>query len=791
MPTPITDKINEIIDRRLGRGQWEGKGRLQQIQRAEANLEVLRQKINSLNELLGLIEHQKQEQRGDYYAMLQKNPSMEEKLKNVSSSEVIKNINLLQEEIDLLKKRFSRETVQIAMIGRERQGKSTLIQSITGLGNEVIPAFDGSSCTGTVSVIHNSEGEFHADLTFFERGEFLESINKKLSEFFPGEGYYVTSLEQLGQLKHSLKDKTLNSDAETFRNNFINHCEDYCMLIGSAPISLKEKSVVAQYVAQYQLFDSRELCPTGFEVVQRDPDKNGVVKYAAQYYKYLAVKSVNIYTPFEYPDSGKLVLVDTIGIGQANNTDVLLNEMYRVVREDADGAIDVFRPDPLGTSVNDEQVSILKGIKTQFDDRHPEKWFIYIINKVLADKGYNADKVGQILADAERLRRSNDVAFAWAKVINCGDPKEVIDQLVIPQLNLITENIEDIDACMMKSAQKKADALYNEYSMLCKSVNSVLSSSFKNDQNIMHLFDDLYENLELRTAMNSLDTAKFKEQEKPCEEIAAELEAITEEKIFDIWPEEEKEKILKAVREGIHGGKIFLDEIDEFRNRIFEIYENVNIEHLHPLQEGVKMEMIELFYNEGLLKKIPLTSYEVSNGPSVEWLAALVEETIDKETYPQIYNALRLILDYQINIEGLIEYNVARSVHLINPKYGEFHQIPFVPLPATHGTEEQADHIYNEIYYRISHIQEQMRAWIDDFSMIPSHSFYARVDKVWEKLFHSEDGQAQLRYYYLDNVGTIWSEEISSIAQVQNAFGGWNEMCKELNSLLDKRNFEI
>ena len=43
-----TQKINEIIDRRIGRGQWTGRGRLQQIERAEANMEQIRQRIIAL-----------------------------------------------------------------------------------------------------------------------------------------------------------------------------------------------------------------------------------------------------------------------------------------------------------------------------------------------------------------------------------------------------------------------------------------------------------------------------------------------------------------------------------------------------------------------------------------------------------------------------------------------------------------------------------------------------------------------------------------------------------------------
>lgn len=788
MPT-ITEQINGIIDRRLGRGKWENNGRLQQIENAESRILKIRSQVLDLKDLLQLIQYQQDNHHGEYFIMLQKDPSIGDKLKHISTREVESLIEKLSNELILLKKRFSRETVQIAMIGRERMGKSTLIQSITGLGNEVIPAFDGRSCTGTVSVIHNSDGPFRADITFFERSEFIQNINNKLREFFPEDALLLSSLEDIPKLLHVVENKKLNADAEIFIENFVRRFNDYKNLIGHVEISLYDAGEVAQYVAQYQLFNSPEDCPSGYEVVINKPDDKGMVKYAALYYKYLAVKSVNIFTPFSYKDSGKLVLVDTIGIGQPANNDKLLDEMYRVIREESDSAIDVFRPDSMGATLGDNQLEILKGIKSRFEERHPDKWFTYVINEVPKGKGFNADKTQELLNDAKKRQSSDDISFAWAKVINCASPKDVIENLVIPQLNLITANIDDIDSGMMLKAQEIFMSLYREYSILCANVGAVLSTSIKLSQSTLHLFDELYKNLGLAKAMNELDNLKFKEQEEPCNEIGQRLSEITDDVIFDALPE--RQSIIEAVQNGISSGKVFLDEIDNFRNKISEIYENVNVENLIPLQESVKMELISIFFNAGLLKKIPLAAYDVADGPSTEWLETLLKETVNEEVYPQVYKSFRLILDYQVSIEGLIEYNVAKCLKMINPKYEEFYLKPFVPLPATRDVEDQSDHIFNEIYNRIPDVQEQIRGWLYDFSKIPSHSFYARVDKVWDKLFHSAEGQRQLRYYYLDNCSTIWREEINGQSRVETALGDFNEIASRMSAMLDKRNFII
>lgn len=59
----------------------------------------------------------------------------------------------LREASRNIEERFSRKTINIAVIGGARQGKSKLLQTISGLSNEVIPAFDTSDCTGATSMI--------------------------------------------------------------------------------------------------------------------------------------------------------------------------------------------------------------------------------------------------------------------------------------------------------------------------------------------------------------------------------------------------------------------------------------------------------------------------------------------------------------------------------------------------------------------------------------------------------------------------------------------------------------
>ena len=81
----------------------------------------------------------------------------------------------LREDLNRLCGRLQRDTLNIAVIGRARQGKSRLLQSITGLGPEEIPDGSQAFCTGVRSDIINdpSGREAYATVHFLTEERFI------------------------------------------------------------------------------------------------------------------------------------------------------------------------------------------------------------------------------------------------------------------------------------------------------------------------------------------------------------------------------------------------------------------------------------------------------------------------------------------------------------------------------------------------------------------------------------------------------------------------------------------
>lgn len=81
------------------------------------------------------------------------------------------------------------------------QGKSLVLQRISGLEGDVIPSADGSDCTGARSVISNRPGmETQAEITFYSEQEFVGIVNRYLKEIFKTDIYCIGSVAEISRL---------------------------------------------------------------------------------------------------------------------------------------------------------------------------------------------------------------------------------------------------------------------------------------------------------------------------------------------------------------------------------------------------------------------------------------------------------------------------------------------------------------------------------------------------------------------------------------------------------------
>lgn len=787
----ITHKIEQILDKRLGRGAYAGRGHLQKVEAKIGTLVEVRERLEQLDALVSTITKQLEEQQGVYYKMLVSDAEAMAQFEEVNCTKAKIKVSEVIEALQNLKARFEREALRIAFIGYERQGKSTFLQSMTGLPNEVIPAYDGTSCTGAVSIIHNSNEKLRVKIEFCSVAEFLDNLRSKLKGLFPERHFTLNTLDDIRKI--DISDYHGDDALEVKRmigTNIVKHLDDYSQYLGAPNMTLHDEEKIVEFVAQYREYDRipHGENPADFEERIKSKDSYGNVTekvYRKRFYKYLAVKSVDIYCPFVHQDCGKIEFVDTIGLGASVNPEGIEREMFRVLREDCDAAIDVFCPAPTGGSLNKFQKDIFKKINEQLATRNPRKWMAYAINGIPNGPKQNIQNIPDIMSELNDMQAS--LPFGLYREVNAANREDVNKHLLIPLLDLITENLDALDEGLMDTVNELSKEAYNECLVLVKAANAVTSAGLGLSANALTLFDEkLYKNMlkSFGLAMNQIDKNGYATQrDKKCFDLEDAYNTVIEDLDLHI-PDEEV--ILERFETGasITQVQMFEEYVEQMRNNIFSAFEDINVNVLHPLQEKVKIDLIEILYNQGMMKNLPTEN----EGPSIEWLEEVIENYVDPVVYPNFYRALKFILDYQINIEGIVEYHVTKSLYVIDRTHEEF-----IPFDGEHLNqfEDMASAVWQELCNRITPVKNRLITWIGDFIQIPNHSFYSRVHKFHVKVMTDAPGIEDFRRFYRNNMGMIWGEEINSAAKSEKAFGDWTSRTKALQDITISDNFKI
>lgn len=791
MPT-INQQIDKILDMRLGRGEYEGKGHLQDVEAKINALETIRDSIIGLYSCIAIVNDQISKKSGDFYKALFTDADAMTAYNQIDCISALTTINEALIKLQNLKCRFEREAVRIAFIGYERQGKSTFLQSMTGLPNEVIPAYDGTSCTGAVSVIHNEQTNtpFRAEIVFYTLQEFLDNVKAKLKLLIPDKSFVLNSIDDLSLLDLSdYKGSDRTEIEKLIKKGIIEHRCQYGGYLGIGTKTFTDKDEVMKFVAQYREYEKRSDIPANAiqddieeRVTEMNPDGTPKTKiWRHKYYWYLAVKSVNIYCQFPNAECGRIEFVDTVGLGPSVNADGVEKEMFRVLCDDCDGAIDVYCPAPTGGSLDDKQERIFKKLKTHLAHRNPQMWMSYAINAIPSGNKKNIQNIPDIKGDLEL----KDLPFGFYVDVNAAKREDVNDLLLVPHLEMVAKNLPFLDTKLIEAASETATYAYN----LCQDVLTLASKVLP----LQALSDWRFEqdgytplNKAFAKAINNIDHDGYaKKKDQPCEELVEAYSKLINEIDIDLPTEEE---IVERFQTGhlLTVSGMYDEIIEEMRNGIFSVFEDVNKTVLLPLQEKVKLDLITLLYDAGKWSHLPLPAEEQTDELTTGWLENILEHYVPREKYPRLFEALRFILDYQISIEGLAEYRVTESLHIIEKDHQKF--IPYDGANPDDFAEKGAA-VWQELAARLLPVQKNLRSWIKEFSLIPSHSFYSRVHKFHIKVGTDVEGIRDFKNFYHDNMGVIWHDEIEAKAHQNAAFKEWTECIAKIRKALATKLF--
>lgn len=779
----IQQRIDAVIEKRKN-------DFLPKVMQRITHLEKIQEEIENLDFVIAEIKKQQEDKSGPYYSILMNDVGMESRLSQVSTIETKRLIQAAKVELERLKKRFSRECVSIQVFGMAGNGKSTFIQSVTGLTNDVVLASEGNHVTGSSSNIYNSD-HFEARVNLYTKDELLKLFNDSLVHLIVEakiglKPFTLNSFNEIGHFK--LSDYGLRSDMEN-REAVLKYVDKYSLICNI----LAGKDEYGEDIPGFgRDKDGRSYIAidTPADVQKWVAQHNGHHQSSPQYipyYNYLAVHHVDIYKKFNFDDVGKIVLMDNVGLGDNANDISTEARMYQAIADDSDAVILLWQP-AANSKWRGEQKDIDKHLGNMRytnaytkTERMDVNELYLLLNERTTSGNDNSEDITEV-KKVYKTKRNETILTA-----NVSSREQVRDKAIIPILEQLTENLAKIDERKVQVANEVSQKLYLTYKQLAETVSKVvLGGSSK---------QSVQESKKLRKLMKSVDYSeqlrKFEQRyaenkDKECAEVKNSIMTVINTLLRLISRPDEIEKDVTA---GEKTTNMILEMYcTAFRNSVYDSFAEVNTSVLIPLQDEVKNSVADILFNNAKFGKIPLNNYSIEDGPSQLWLATFVEEKVDKEVMPKMYEMLRFILDYQLNIQGLMEYHVAKCLETVDK-----HSVKFKTMSPIVGVDDltHAKKIWSEIINRVVVIQKEMAKWSGEFSLIPSHSFYARISMFRDKMVEGEEARQELEDFYDENRYSVWHDEFENLVLEESAFGQWNAVSKNIMDLCKRNDFVI
>lgn len=755
----IPEKINEIVATR--------KQRLPHIEKVERSIAEVQSVVKRLEYLH---EQTKNPEVSSELEPLMKFPEVVDTIRLLDTSKFNRDYEAVHQTLKWLKNRFARERVHISFVGRAGQGKSLIMQNISGLSGDIIPSSDGSDCTGAKSIITNNENsDVCAEITFYTREEYLKIVVEYLDEIFGKGSIPLSSVEQISTLKaNDLSNRLLGADAKAQSlydklEQYIEHTDaDLLARLGTTIVVPAPE--IEQYVAQYSHTNKNQ-----------------------KYYKYLGVKVANIMCTFPCKECGSIVLVDTIGLGATSLN--LREQMLQTVRDDSDMIVLMDRPDAQRPRLEAEDVSIVKDIGDKMNKDYTRRLLFWVLNKVKSGPGRNEDGIPEI--KARILQR--DYPIAGVMVVDCFQREEVEQNFLLPALEELSKSLPNADDDLLSLAQAELDNLYEDYHEIVKNLNASVTKTV--NANASHEFAPYVDGTigKLTNAIRDLYLLGpyAEHQDEPSEEFKNGVE----QKLRNLFIRLADAK--KVAREKLDVGTInqfnaYEYMTDRMRLEIIDDFLSLNVP-LHELVLNMKRSVVQAMIHDGQLDTI------VRADPSDPdaWLDTFIGVLEDsQEDYVLLKAAVHKLREFDIKMEGVLIYKVRKSLSVIDLSMQK--QGPELRGDLAHK-DELAEDILTWLKDAMEKVSDEIRKGLSPLYSYPNGALWAAIKDYYDRTVYAQQGdplvphtvQTEWKYFYQDNLDRVWPKEYRLYLERRGHSKVWNDLVDEARKCDNKSVFSI
>ena len=756
----IRAKIDEIIAARKARKTLLDQ-RIQDLDAAIAVAERMDELRRSVVSEDGTLLPQ-----SPYYDIFADNVKMLSAIAGVSAGPFIEDARKLREGYEALNTRFQRDFINIAVVGPARQGKSRLLQSISGLDSRCIPAFDGDHCTGARSVVENGSNQHvRACIAFKTQGDVLQEVQEYLNTI-SNKTEHIYNIDDLpnytaDRLKAMLEKVTTGkSDAtakmQTLYNRYVEHYSEWRGLIGRESIWLENEDEIISYVAQHN---------------GKNPEDPAFMRF----YKFVGVKLARIEKAFTYDDAGKIRLVDTVGLGA---TDVDTNQrMLETIKTDSDAVVFFKFPDAnTGGSPLDTEIRIFDEVRTLFEKRQMEKWFAFLLNHSKDNpEAKRYDNISTCRNYKAIMDREKFLPAIMNQIVDVTDADEVRRDFLVPLLQSLSDNLGGIDQLYVDELSDLAGRTWRAYDILCKSVEGMVKYSVGGNltNDVYKLIQKTYDgDMTVQLKKRNLHYGALRNEK--CEVLCERIDHIVS-SLMDHVPQE------AAVQEYMdtHGlpsvAEVYKHFLDAARSDITQQFIEVDTS-LAPIITAFKNEITGILVENGRLGKVLTPSGE---GELFQWLHDFSKAHLESDS--QIRRACEFLYDFDFSVRGALMNKVRLSLYEISLANPNMINVMF--------QSASARSVVFQLKVALKRVQDNLKGSLRAFYMSPNEALFAVCDEFFERITTSEGVYDEWFALYSGFAGRIWSKELMASQKNGAVMETWAADIEQLQKYNRKDSF--
>lgn len=667
--------------------------------------------------------------------------------------EVIDEIDRLLDVLEKLRYRCTRNTINIAVLGYARQGKSRLLQSLTGLNKEIVPDGGEGYCTATLSQIFHQPGltKAVAKVHFYSQNEF---VNEVLAPYYQtlGLGVKPRNIEEFARtpppaLPHDKKDSEIDKARYGhLRKDYYSNIAKYRHLLESAPIEIGE-SEIPRYVTQDYIDESGD-----------------------RIFNYLAVKEVEIFCDFPHRDIGLISLLDLPGVGDTNLIEA--EQLIKTLSQEVDFILFVRRPEA-NAVWGQAYVKLYQIARDALSNFPLFKSSFMILNRSKdgVEGGDNSYRCHKLQAEL----RETPIRVARCIIADCSDSQEVFTEVLEPIIDYLVKNIESIEKEYGSFCKKQLDILCKNINIELEKANFALAKYSDGDLLFEQLFDNFW-----RRLTNNL------------EHLLAELK--DNGSSLDSEFEQQVKNAIQKCRTNT-GIPASCEDVLEHRH-LFGSYNTAFNQLLHEIRTHFLSNFLPL-------DKAMQLSLESRKHLVVKLLKSNLGEIANDEGIDFIKSVYNLIPDNASNLkmgfQQLYEFDVSRAGKIIRLlRQNNIDRLKpdnnqFAWLNNLSKNEEKNDSELNIEEQILDTLKKLHQEAIDKSEKAlnkildePSADAYFMLEEFIDRVLRSKDVQLEWRIFLRQESYKVWSEfrQIEQRIQQQQIWKALVERAKEVNGLV-------